>query len=97
MTILKNKPAVWFWIIAVMLLLWNIMGLIAFLAEALTPELITETFNQQQMDMYRNRPVWYMYNFALAVFTGTFSCIMLLARRKFAVTLALILLKYQIR
>ncbi|SCY31915.1 hypothetical protein SAMN05192588_2230 [Nonlabens sp. Hel1_33_55] len=86
---LKNKPAVWFWILAVILLLWNIMGLIAFLTEAIAPELFTESFNQEQMDLYNNRPVWYMYNFAIAVFAGTFSCIMLLARKKFAVTLAI--------
>ncbi|KQC32445.1 hypothetical protein AAU57_03190 [Nonlabens sp. YIK11] len=85
----KKKPAVWFWIVAVLLLLWNIMGLLAFLTEAVAPQLMTETFNQEQLDMYNNRPSWYMYNFAIAVFAGTFSCIMLLARKKFAVTLAI--------
>ncbi|PRP67838.1 hypothetical protein [Nonlabens agnitus] len=85
----KKKPAVWFWIVAVLLLLWNIMGLLAFLTEAVAPQLMTETFNQEQLEMYNNRPSWYMYNFAIAVFAGTFSCIMLLARKKFAVTLAI--------
>jgi len=87
---LKTKPAVWFWIVAVILLLWNLMGLAAFLVEGFAPEMLTESFNDEQLAMYNDRPTWYMYNFAVAVFAGTLSCVLLLARKKFAVTLAIL-------
>ncbi|BAO54933.1 hypothetical protein [Nonlabens marinus] len=86
----KIKPPVWFWIVAVILLLWNLIGLIAFGTEVAMPEALTAGFNEQQMEMYNNRPSWYMFNFAIAVISGTLSCILLLARKKFAVTLAVV-------
>lgn len=87
---LKTKPSIWFWIITVLLLLWNLMGLAAFLTEALAPELITTTYNEDQLQMYNDRPAWYMYNFAIAVLAGTFASILLLVRKKFAVPLSII-------
>lgn len=66
------------------------MGFAAFLMEAVAPELLIETFNEDQLAMYNDRPSWYMYNFAIAVFAGTLSCIFLFLRKKFAITLAVI-------
>ncbi|AZQ43057.1 hypothetical protein [Nonlabens ponticola] len=86
----RIKPAVWFWILSVILLLWNLIGLTAFLTEAFAPELVTQAYDEKQMELYNARPGWYLFNFGLAVFTGTLSCVLLLARRKFAVTLAVV-------
>jgi hypothetical protein len=86
----KVKPPVWFWIVAVLLLLWNLMGLAAFILELTMPETLTADFHEAQIELYNNRPGWYMFNFAIAVVAGTLSCALLLARRKFAVTLAVL-------
>jgi hypothetical protein len=86
----KVKPPVWFWIAAVVLLLWNLIGLAAFAFESTMPETLTVDFNEAQLELYNNRPDWYMFNFAIAVLAGTLSCILLLARKKFALTLAIL-------
>jgi len=87
---MKVKPPAWFWIIASILLVWNLLGLLAFAMEAGAPELVTMGFNEEQRILYDNRPSWYMFNFAIAVIAGTLSCVLLVARRKFAVTLAVL-------
>ena len=86
----KIKPPVWFWVVTVILLLWNLMGLLAFIVEASMPEAVTAELNDTQLEIYNNRPSWYMFNFAIAVISATLSCILLLARKKFAVTLAVV-------
>ena len=83
-------PAIWFWIVTVLLLLWNLAGLAEFLTEVFAPDLIVETLDDEQREIFNNRPNWYIYNFAVAVFAGTLSCIMLLARKKLAVSLAVL-------
>lgn len=87
---LKMPPAIWFWIVALLLLLWNLAGLAAFLTELFAPDLVTDSFNADQLDSYNNRPAWYLYNYAIAVTAGTFACVLLLVRKKFAVTLSII-------
>jgi hypothetical protein len=86
----KVKAPTWFWIVSIILLLWNLMGLAAFAIELASPELVTADFSEEQMRLYDSRPSWYMFNFAVAVFAGTLACVLLLARRKFAVTLAIL-------
>ena len=86
----KIKPPTWFWILAIILLFWNLVGLAAFVLELSMPETLIADFNEAQMEQYNSRPGWYMFNFAIAVFGGTFSCVFLLARRKIAVTLAVL-------
>ncbi|MDG1040937.1 MAG: hypothetical protein P8H13_08800 [Polaribacter sp.] len=78
-----NKPKALFWIIAVIALLWNAMGVAAYLFQAyITDEMIAQLPEEQQAEFLVVHPSWYTGLFALAVFGGVLGCILLLARKK---------------
>ena len=85
MTISINKPSVAFWIIGVLALLWNIMGVSAYLFQVFaTEEMIAALPPEQQAEMMIEHPAWLTALFALAVFGGFLGCLFFLARKKFA-------------
>lgn len=81
-----TKLPIWFWVIAVAALLWNLMGVSVYLADAYNMFDLTA----EQSAFKANRPVWYTACFALAVFTGALGSIALLIRKKWAVLMFLI-------
>lgn len=86
----RVKPPIWFWIVSVIALVWNILGIGAYFAHvSMTPEIMA-ALPQEQQDMYAKLPVWYMIVFALAVFGGTLGCMGLLLRKKWAYLILLI-------
>jgi len=85
MTTETKKPTTAFWIIGVIALLWNLMGVFAYLFQAYaTPEFIETLPQEQQAELLFEHPIWYTSLFALAVFGGALACILLLARKKAA-------------
>ena len=84
----SNKPNTGFWIIAVIALLWNIMGVLAYLGQTLlmTDEL-KAALPTEQIELINSSPSWLNIVFAIGVFSGVLACIMLLIRRKLAVPL----------
>ena len=86
-----NKPPIWFWIIAVIALIWNGMGVMAYLVRAfMTDEMIAAIPEEQQAEYLIEHPAWYTAAFALAVFCGALGCLALLLRKKWAYMLFLI-------
>lgn len=84
---------VWFWIVGILALLWNLIGLMAFVAQMMMTEQALAALPEAQQEIYRNIPVWVKIAFGLAVIGGTVGCILLLMRNKLAVpVLALSLL-----
>jgi len=82
---LTNKPPVWFWIVSVLALLWNAMGVIAYLADAyITDEMISQMTERQQAFQMLDFPAWFTACYALAVFCGLLGCIFLLIRKSWA-------------
>ncbi len=91
MTNSMNKPAIWFWIISVLALLWNGAGVMAYLGRAfITDEMIAALPEEQQAEFLIEYPAWYTAAFALAVFCGVLGCVALLIRKKWAHTLFII-------
>lgn len=88
----SSKPRAWFWVLAIIFLLWNLMGIGAWSTEIAAPDLLLEQMNEQQQNLYSSRPAWYIYVYGIAVFAGLLACIMLLFNRKYAVILSLITL-----
>jgi hypothetical protein len=82
-----NKPNKWFWIIAVIALLWNLMGVSRYLMEAYNAESFRTQFNADQLAIMDGSPAWITAVFAIAVFSGLLACFTLLMKRKFAITL----------
>ena len=85
-----NKPTSAFWIISAVALLWNIMGVVAYLGQAYMTEEVLKALPQAEQDYYNNVPAWVTGVFAIAVFAGIFGCVGLLMRKKWATILFII-------
>ncbi|RNC86280.1 MAG: hypothetical protein ED556_08265 [Winogradskyella sp.] len=86
-----TKPPIWFWIISVLALIWNGLGIMAYLGRAfITDEMIAALPEEQQAEFLIEYPAWYTAAFALAVFCGALGCLALLLRKKWALFLLVI-------
>ncbi|MEZ5710854.1 MAG: hypothetical protein R3E02_15860 [Blastomonas sp.] len=84
---IATKPPVWFWIIAIVAILWNLMGCAAYVMEMMmTPEQLA-ALPQEQQDLYAARPSWVTSAFAIAVFAGLVGSIALALRKSVAMPL----------
>lgn len=85
MTNSSNKPPIWFWIVGVVALLWNAMGVMAYIGDAyMTDEMVASLPERQQAFQALELPAWYTACYALAVFCGLLGCIFLLIRKSWA-------------
>ncbi len=80
----KIYPQNWFWVIGVLALIWNLIGVMAFIGELLLDPEQLEYLREKELNSYENRPVWVIIAYALAVFAGTLGAITLLLRKKIA-------------
>ncbi|MDX1382202.1 MAG: hypothetical protein R3190_01095 [Thermoanaerobaculia bacterium] len=71
----------WFLVVAVLGLLWNLIGVGAFFAQlAMDPSGLPTA----QRDWYESQPAWAVAGFAAAVFGGSIGCVGLLLRKTWA-------------
>lgn len=82
-----NKPGVGFWIIGMISLVWNAMGVYNYLIQAYQTEAFTSSVNEAQLALMESMPSWNTALFAIAVFSGLIGTILLLMRKKEAVPL----------
>ncbi|MGB5554787.1 MAG: hypothetical protein WBM83_09040 [Flavobacteriaceae bacterium] len=78
------KPPVWFWVVSVLALLWNLMGVGAYLSEAFMSNEILMALPDNQRELYQSRPSWVTACYAIAVWFGALGCVGLLLRKKWA-------------
>ena len=85
------KPPVWFWIVSAIAVVWNGMGIKAYLDQAyMTPEKLA-TLPEAEQAMYSiEYPAWVTAAFAIAVFGGTIGSILLLIKKKLAYTVLVV-------
>ncbi len=74
-----------FWIISGVFLVWNLMGVMAYLMQVTMSDEAMTALPEAQRDLYLNTPAWATGAFAIAVFGGTLGCIFLLLRKSWAV------------
>ncbi|SHH59197.1 hypothetical protein [Winogradskyella jejuensis] len=80
-----TKPPIWFWIVSVLALLWNGMGVLAYIGQAfITEDMIAQLPADQQAQYLMEHPAWYTAAFATAVFAGALGALCLLIRKKWA-------------
>lgn len=85
MTTSAPKPPATFWIVSVLALLWNLMGVMAYIMHVtMTPEAL-QALPVEEQALYTDIPTWATAAFAIAVWGSTLGCILLLIRNKFAV------------
>ncbi|CAO1652457.1 Sugar transporter [Parasphingorhabdus sp. NYA22] len=86
----QAKPSIWFWIIGVIALLWNIMGLGAYFQQFMMSAESFAALRPEQQQMLVGQPFWLTGAFATAVFAGFIGSIALLLRKPIAVRLFLL-------
>ncbi len=87
---LKQKPPIWFWVVSALGLLWNGMGVNAYLQQAYNTESYRAMYSAEQLEIDANMPAIITAAFAISVFSGLIGCIGLLLRKKIAYSLLLI-------
>ncbi len=82
---LTNTPHWSFWLIAILMLLWNALGCINFVVQ-LNPDMIA-AYRQTEQAVIHLRPWWATAGFAIAVFAGALGCLFLLFKKSKALGL----------
>lgn len=85
-----NKPSIGFWIAAIAGLLWNLLGVNAYLQQAYKTESFKSQYPEEVLQILESTPAWATAAFAIAVFAGTLGCIALLLRKRIAKALFLL-------
>jgi hypothetical protein len=71
-----------FWIISIVTLIWNVMGLINYVMQ-MNPEALS-SYPESHRAIIEGRPWWATGGFAIAVFGGTLGCLLLLLKKSMA-------------
>jgi hypothetical protein len=80
----SKKPPLWFWIVGVLLLAWNLLGVMAYVGQAtMSPEAL-QAMPAAERELTLSRPAWATAAFAIAVFGGAAGCLLLLLRSRWA-------------
>ena len=90
MTNSTNKPSVLFWIISAIALIWNLMGVMAYLVQAYMTDETLAALPEAEQALYQDLPAWVTAAYAFAVFGGAIACIFMLLRKKLANSLFVI-------
>lgn len=86
-TNIQSKPPVTFWVLSIVALLWNLIGVSAYISDAYAKDEVMAAFSEAQRAIFEAQPIWLTAAYAFAVFAGTLGCIALLLRKKWAAPL----------
>ena len=90
MTDKMDKPSTAFWVIGIIGLIWNSMGVDGYINQAYQTDRFKLMYTEEQLDIIFNLPTWVTAAFAIAVFASVFACILFLMRKKLAKSFFLI-------
>ena len=80
-----NKPARGFWIVSVLALVWNLIGVASYLMTTTMGPDTLNAMSEAERSLYTDVPPWATAAFAIAVFGGLLGCVALLLRKAWAV------------
>lgn len=86
----KVKVPVWFRIVAILFLLWNIMGLFSFFSMTFISDEALSALPENERALYGEYPAWTKVLFAIAVAGGFLASLGVLFRKRWAMILAVI-------
>ncbi|MFZ2490844.1 MAG: hypothetical protein WA208_05115 [Thermoanaerobaculia bacterium] len=82
-----TQPPKWFRVVAILALLWNLIGCAAYLSDVMmTPEAAAKLSAAQQ-ELYNSRPSWAVAATATAVWLGALGSFGLIVRKRWATIL----------
>ena len=80
----SNKAPIWFTVVSVLLLIWNFLGVMAYISQVtMGPEALAALPGDQRQ-IIENTPVWATAAFAIAVNGGALGCLLLVVKSKLA-------------
>ena len=79
-----GKLPIWFWIVSAVALIWNALGIWAYIMQMTMSADTLAAMPAAKQAMYAALPAWYKGAFAIAVFAATLGCVGLLLRKKWA-------------
>lgn len=85
-----TKPTPLYWLISIVALFWNLMGIIAYLGQAYISDDALKMLPEENQLYFSNVPAWVTAAFAVAVFGGFLGAIGLIIRKKWAYFLFII-------
>ena len=79
-----TKPTPLYWLISIVALSWNFMGIIAYLGQAYISDDALKMLPEENQLYFSNVPAWVTAAFAVAVFGGFLGAIGIIIRKKWA-------------
>jgi len=79
-----SKVPKWFMIVAALLLVWNLMGVMAYVMQVTMSAETLAALPEVERQLYENTPKWATAAFAIAVNGGALGCVLLLLKRNLA-------------
>jgi hypothetical protein len=78
------KAPTWFTVVAAVLLVWNLLGVMAYIGQVtMSPEALA-ALPEAQRQLYATTPAWATAAFAIAVNGGALGCVLLLLKKSLA-------------
>ena len=78
------------WVVGILGLLWNLMGVFDYLMTETRNEAYMSRFTPEQLEFFYGFPTWMVACYALAVWGGLLGTVLLLLRRRFATPVLLV-------
>lgn len=80
----RIKAPTWFLIVSVAALIWNLMGVVAYVTQIImTPEMLA-ALPRAERELIANTPEWATAAFAVAVNGGALGCLLLILKKNLA-------------
>lgn len=76
-----NKQPMWFWIIAILALVWNLVGVFQYISMRLITEEQFAQMSEAMQQLHNATPSWVVAAFATAVFSGALASVLLLLKK----------------
>jgi len=86
----NTKAPIWFWLVGVVALLWNGLGVFAYLQQVMMSAEEFAALPTDQQDLLSTQPFWVTAAFAIAVFAGFVASISWLLQKRVTVRLFLL-------
>lgn len=79
-----NKAPGWFMIVAILLLVWNLIGVMAYIMQVMMSPEALAALPEAKRELYANTPAWATAAFAVAVNGGALGCLFLVLKKNLA-------------
>lgn len=90
MTGTKNAIPTWFWVVFGILLIWNLLGVMAFVQQMMVTSEQIAAMSSEEQKLYAELPVWVTVAFACAVFGGALGCALALMKKALAMPVLIV-------